>query len=83
MPTIVTSAVLNAPPAEVWPLLRDFAAIGSWHPYLPPAEIKDGPADEDKVSSQVEEGIFLPGLAALTERFAAGRPTARRTTEEA
>jgi len=26
-------------------LLRDFAAIGSWHPALPPCEIEDGPAD--------------------------------------
>jgi hypothetical protein len=26
-------------------LLRDFAAIGDWHPALPPCEIQDGPAD--------------------------------------
>lgn len=139
MPTIVTSAVLDAPPDRVWALLRDFAAIGSWHPVLPPVEIEDGPADrigavrvfpaaaghrerlvalddrarttsyvfedtaglpvrdyvsgfrvtaagdrtliewhatfdcdaadEDKITSQVRDGIFLPGLAALTEHF--------------
>lgn len=45
MPTILTSAVLDAPAAEVWALLRDFAAIGSWHPFLPPPSIEDGPAD--------------------------------------
>src|SRR5919198_6399201 len=45
MPTVVTSTVLDAPAEEVWALLRDFAAIGSWHPYLPPPTIEDGPAD--------------------------------------
>jgi len=38
MPRIVTSAVLDAPAEEVWELLRDFSAIGSWHPHLPAAE---------------------------------------------
>ncbi|HEV8558413.1 MAG TPA: SRPBCC family protein [Actinophytocola sp.] len=45
MPTITTSAVLDAPAEEVWALLRDFGAIGSWHPYLPPPAIENGPAD--------------------------------------
>lgn len=137
MPTVVTSTVLDAPAEEVWALLRDFAAIGSWHPYLPPPTIEDGPADrvgavrafgdhrerlvalddldrstrfafvdsgglpvrdyvsalrvlpasggslvewtavfdcdeadEPKVTAQVRDGVFLPGLAALKERFA-------------
>ena len=26
-------------------MLRDFAAIGRWHPALPPCEIEGGPAD--------------------------------------
>ncbi|WIY00932.1 SRPBCC family protein [Amycolatopsis mongoliensis] len=45
MPHLTTSAVLDAPPGPVWTLLRDFAAIGSWHPVLPPAAIDDGPVD--------------------------------------
>ncbi len=45
MPQIVTSTVLASPAGEVWALLRDFAAIGNWHPALPPCEIEDGPAD--------------------------------------
>jgi hypothetical protein len=45
MPKVFTSAVVGAPAGEVWALLRDFAAIGDWHPALPPAEIEDGPAD--------------------------------------
>jgi hypothetical protein len=45
MPTIVTSTVLEAPASEVWTLLRDFGAIGGWHPALPPAVVEDGPAD--------------------------------------
>jgi hypothetical protein len=45
MPQLTTSAVLDAPEGPVWTLLRDFAAIGSWHPVLPPAAIEDGPAD--------------------------------------
>jgi Polyketide cyclase / dehydrase and lipid transport len=45
MPTITASCVLDAPPDEVWRLLRDFAAIGDWHPYLPPVRVENGPAD--------------------------------------
>ena len=45
MPQIFTSTVVGAPVGEAWALLRDFAAIGSWHPALPPCEIEGGPAD--------------------------------------
>jgi hypothetical protein len=45
MPQIVTSTVVASPVGEVWALLRDFAAIGDWHPALPPCEIEGGPAD--------------------------------------
>ena len=38
MPQVFTSTVVGAPVGEVWALLRDFAAIGRWHPALPPAE---------------------------------------------
>ena len=45
MPQIVTSTVVASPVGEVWALLRDFAAIGDWHPVLLPCEIQEGPAD--------------------------------------
>jgi hypothetical protein len=45
MPQIFTSTVVGSPAGAVWALLRDFAAIGDWHPALPPCEIEDGPAD--------------------------------------
>ena len=45
MPQITESTVVDGPVSEVWALLRDFGAIGDWHPALPPAEIEDGPAD--------------------------------------
>jgi hypothetical protein len=45
MPEVFTSTVVAAPASEVWALLRDFGAIGSWHPTLPPCEIVNGPAD--------------------------------------
>lgn len=45
MPQITESTMVGAPVGEVWTLLRDFAAIGDWHPALPSAEIEDGPAD--------------------------------------
>src|SRR5512135_3495179 len=44
MPRITQSTIVGAPVGEVWALLRDFGAIGDWHPALPPAEIEDGPA---------------------------------------
>src|SRR5215467_5964825 len=45
MPQITESTVVGGSVSEVWAVLRDFAAIGDWHPALPPAEIEDGPAD--------------------------------------
>jgi len=45
MPQVFTSTVVGAAVGEVWALLRDFAAVGSWHPVLPPCEIEGGPAD--------------------------------------
>ena len=45
MPQVTESTVVGGPVDEVWALLRDFAAIGDWHPALPPAEIENGPAD--------------------------------------
>ena len=45
MPQVTESTVVGSPVSEVWALLRDFAAIGNWHPALPAAEIEDGPAD--------------------------------------
>jgi hypothetical protein len=40
-----TSTVAGALVGEAWALLRDFAALCSWHPALPPCEIEGGPAD--------------------------------------
>ena len=45
MPQVTESTVVGGRVSEVWALLRDFGAIGNWHPALPPAEIEDGPAD--------------------------------------
>ena len=45
MPQVTESTVVGGAVSEVWALLRDFGAIGVWHPALPPAEIQDGPAD--------------------------------------
>ena len=45
MPQVTESTVIGGPVSEVWAWLRDFAAIGDWHPALPPAEIENGPAD--------------------------------------
>jgi len=42
---ILTSTLVDAPPERVWALLRDFAAIGDWHPFLPSVRIENGPAD--------------------------------------
>src|SRR5690349_13679072 len=83
MTTIVTSTILDAPAEEVWLLLRDFSAIGSWHPFLPPPTIEDGPAD--RVGAVRVFGDHRERLVALDDlrrstRFAfedSGRPPVR------
>jgi Polyketide cyclase / dehydrase and lipid transport len=54
MPRVFTSTVAGAPVGEVWALLRDFAAIGSWHPAVPACEIEGGPADRVGARSWAE-----------------------------
>src|SRR5438874_9815604 len=66
---ILTSTVLDAPPETVWPLLRDFAAIGDWHPFLPSVRIDDGPADRvGCVRVFPEAGGHRERLVALDDR---------------
>ena len=36
MPQVTESTVVGGPVGEVWALMRDFGAIGDWHPALPP-----------------------------------------------
>jgi hypothetical protein len=54
MPQVTESTVVGGPVGEVWALLRDFAAIGDWHPALPPADIEDGPADRGCLPPDLE-----------------------------
>ncbi|MFI6095087.1 SRPBCC family protein [Lentzea sp. NPDC051213] len=69
MPRIVTSPVLDASADEVWELLRDFSAIGSWHPNLPEAKIEaGGPGDR-----------VFPAAGGHRERLVALDDTARST----
>jgi len=68
VPTIVTSTVVDAPPERVWALLRDFSAIGDWHPYLPAVRIEDGPADRVGCVRSFPEGGHRERLVALDDR---------------
>jgi hypothetical protein len=45
MPRITESTIVGGPVGEVWGLLRDFAAIGDWHPALPAGRDRGWPAD--------------------------------------
>ena len=45
MPQVFTSTVVRRSSWRGVGLVRDFAAIGGWHPALPPCEIEGGPAD--------------------------------------
>ncbi len=70
MPTVTASTVLEAPPDRVWVLLRDFAGIGDWHPYLPPARIDNGPADRigaTRVFATPQGGQHRETLVALDD----------------
>lgn len=71
MPTVTTSTVLKAPPDRVWSLVRDFARIGDWHPYLPAARIENGPADRigaTRVFPTPDGGEHRETLVALDNR---------------
>lgn len=57
MPQIHTSTVVGAPVGQVWVLLlRDFGAIGDWHPVLPPCRIEGGLADRVGCTPRLPDG---------------------------
>src|SRR5690349_17082753 len=70
MSTVSASTVLEAPPDRVWSLLRDFARIGDWHPYLPAARIENGPGDRigaTRVFATPDGGEHRETLVALDD----------------
>ena len=75
MPTITESVVLPVPPGPVWELLRDFAAIGDWHPFLPAVRIENGPADRVGATR-----VFESPAGAHRETLVALDDAARRTS---
>ncbi len=44
MPSVYTSAVIEAPAARVWDAVRDFNALPSWHPLVADSRIEGGAA---------------------------------------
>ncbi|MEZ5669111.1 MAG: SRPBCC family protein [Alphaproteobacteria bacterium] len=46
MVSVFTSSVLNAPPEDVWALVRDFNALPKWHPAIARSRIEDGKASD-------------------------------------
>lgn len=44
MASVFVSSVLNAPPEEVWELIRDFNGLPKWHPDIVESGIEDGKA---------------------------------------
>ena len=44
MVSVFVSSVLNAPPEEVWALIRDFNGLPQWHPGIAKSRIEDGKA---------------------------------------
>ena len=54
-----TSAILHAPVDHVWPIMRDFAGMGAWHPGISKMHMLNGAAPT-KVSG-VRDFYFGPG----------------------
>jgi len=47
MARVYVSSVLDAPSGKVWPVVRDFNGLPSWHPGIADSRIEDGkPADQ-------------------------------------
>ena len=46
MVSVFTSSVLNAPPDDVWEVIRDFNGLPDWHPAIAQSRIEDGKASD-------------------------------------
>lgn len=71
------SAVINAPVEAVWPIVRDFSSLPSWHPAIVRGEIEGGAA-ADQVGCV--RSFYLADGAHVRERLLSLDDTARRLT---
>jgi uncharacterized protein YndB with AHSA1/START domain len=62
---VFTSDVINAPPAKVWAVIRDFAGMGGWHDDITQMHMLDG-RRSDEVSATRD---FLFGEGRLHEQL--------------
>jgi mxaD protein len=51
---------INAPPAEVWKVVKDFAGFGSWHPLV--AKVKGSGTDTTRTSTLKAGGELVDSL---------------------
>ncbi|MBO1325536.1 SRPBCC family protein [Acetobacter sp. TBRC 12305] len=68
---VMASSVLDAPVASVWPLIRDFGAIGMWLPGVKSCQIEGGdPGDRVGAIRRLEMGdvgLIREQLLALSD----------------
>ncbi len=62
MPEVFTSAIIDAPIARVWEVIRDFNALPAWHPLIAESRIEGG-APSDQVGCvrafRLKDGGFI------------------------
>lgn len=72
MPRPYSSAVIPAPLAEVWPLVREFGGIHRWHPAIEHGELVRGCSDTEIGAQRRltlgDGGVVVEDLLALDDR---------------
>ena len=77
MPDVSTSSVVPADAETVWPVVRDFDALPTWHPAISASELEDG-ARSDQVGAV--RHLTLGDGGAVRERLVALDDRERRLT---
>jgi len=59
---------IAAPPADVWKIVKDFGAIGSWHPLVTQAKVEGSGSDTTRTLTLKSGGTLVDSLDAIDDK---------------
>nr|HML28892.1 SRPBCC family protein [Hyphomicrobium sp.] len=59
---------IAAPPSEVWKIVKDFASIGSWHPWVTKIKVDGTGSDTTRTLTLKSGGTLIDSLDAIDDK---------------
>ncbi|WP_409562066.1 SRPBCC family protein [Hyphomicrobium sp. B1] len=59
---------ISAPPADVWKVVKDFASIGTWHPWVTNIKVEGSGDDTTRTLTLKSGGTLIDSLDAIDDK---------------